>query len=349
MSTVLTSSPFLYFIGPRQVEVRQEAVSQPGSGEVLVETIASGISAGTEMNVYRGLAPQWHKHQDPATRLFVEADSPDWHYPSRYGYANVGRVVAVGREVEKLAEGDVVFSYSPHGQHVVVQADQAIPLGDLVSPELGVLFANFNTAYNGVLDARPVLGANIVVMGLGAIGQLVVRLLANTGPQTLVAVDGIEGRRRLAASGGATHLLDPSSDAVAESVRDLTQGRGADVVIEVSGAAPALNEAIRTAGQNGLVVAMSWYGGTFESLNLAGEFHHNRIRVVSSQVGAVNPDLGPLWSATRRAEQVKRYLEAFDLAPLITHRFALEEAPKAYALLDENPDEAMQVVLTYGS
>src|SRR5438093_11071554 len=87
---------------------------------------------------------------------------------------------------------------------------------------------------------------------------------------------------------------------VAEKVRALTQNRGADVVIEVSGAAPALNEAIRTVGLGGRVVAMSWYGGTFESLNLAGEFHHKRPRILSSRVGWVNAGLGaPLDAAAR--------------------------------------------------
>lgn len=150
-------------------------------------------------------------------------------------------------------------------------------------------------------------------------------------------------------AGGATHVLDPHTDGVAEAVRDLTGGRGADVVIEVSGAAPALNEAIRTAGYKGTVVAMSWYRGTFETLSLSGEFHHNRARIVSSQVGAVNPDLGPLWSVSRRAAIARGYLATFaaDLSGFITHRLPLAEAQRGYNLIDEGDPGVMQVVIDY--
>lgn len=336
----------LYFTAPRRAEVREITIEDPGPGEVLVEAVASGISAGTEMNVYRGLAPQWRKRMDPATRLFVETDRPDWQYPARYGYASVGRVRAIGSAAASVREGDLVFTYTPHGRHAVVPETQAVPLGDLAAPDLGVFFANLNTAYNGVLDARPPLGADVVVSGLGAIGQMVVRLLARAGARTVIAVDGIPGRRALARDGGASHALDPG--AVAETVRALTENRGADIVFEVSGAAPALNEAIRTVGYNGVVIALSWYGGSFDGLDLAGEFHHNRVQVVCSQVAAVNPDLGPLWTVDRRMARVREYLAGLDLMPLISHRVPFDEAPRAFDLVDRHADETMQVLLTYG-
>ncbi len=121
-------------------------------------------------------------------------------------------------------------------------------------------------------------------------------------------------------------------------------------MIEVSGAAPALNEAIRAAGYNGTVIAMSWYGCSFETLSLSGEFHHNRTRVISSQVGAVNPDLGPLWSAPRRAEIAREYLDllAPDLAGFVTHRLPLSEAQRGYNLLDRGDPDVMQVIIDYG-
>ena len=177
-----------------------------------------------------------------------------------------------------------------------------------------------------------------------------VRLLKRAGARTIVAVDGIGPRRERALAGGATHVLDPRSDSVAEAVRDLTGGRGADIVIEVSGAAPALNEAIRTVGYNGTVVAMSWYGGSFETLSLSGEFHHNRTRVISSQVGAMNPDLGPLWSVPRRARSRREYLDTFaaDLAGFVTHRLPLAEAQRGYNLIDQGDPDVMQVVIDYG-
>jgi 2-desacetyl-2-hydroxyethyl bacteriochlorophyllide A dehydrogenase len=343
---VMTRS--LYFTGPRDLAIEEEPLKQAGPEDIVIEAIVSGISAGTELNVFRGLAPQWRQHMDPATRLFLDGGS-DWTWPARYGYAMVGRVAEIGAAVTSVKTGDLVFAYAPHGSHAVVPARAVVALGDLDDAEIGIFFANLNTAYNGVLDANIPLGADVVVSGLGVIGQIVVRLLKRNGARTVIGVDGLELRRDLARQGGADHVLVPGADRVAETVRQLTDGRGADVVIEVSGAAPALNEAIRTAGYNGTVVAMSWYGGTFESLSLSGEFHHNRPRIISSQVGNVNPFLGPLWSTQRRGEIAREFLSelAPDLKGFISHRVPLAEAGRGYGLLDQGSPDVMQVLIDY--
>ena len=343
------STQSLYFTGPRAVEIRTETLDGPGAGQVLLDLTVSGISAGTELNVFRGLAPQWRQSMDPKTRLFSDAHGSDWSWPARYGYAAVGRVADLGRDVRSLAKGDLVFAYVPHGRHALVDASAVVPLGELEDAEIGVFFANLNTAYNGILDANIPLGADVVVSGLGVIGQMVVRLLARNGARQIIALDTIAQRRDLALAGGATTVLDPREGPVAERVRDLTEGRGADTVIEVSGAAPALNEAIRTAGFNGTVIAMSWYGGTFESLSLSGEFHHNRPRIISSQVGSVNPFLGPLWSVSRRGRIAREYLDSLapDLKAFITHRVPLAEAGRGYNLLDQGSPDVMQVLIDY--
>lgn len=334
--------------GPRQVEVRDVEVPEPAAGEVQIAAMFSGISAGTEMNVYHGRAPQWRLRMDPSTRLFSHADDPEWTYPLVYGYANVGRVVSAGPGVTEPAVGDVVFSYRPHQSVVVAPAQDTVRLPEGLDPRLGVLNANLNTALNGVLDARPSIGDVIVVSGLGVIGLLVTQLVRRTGASLVIGVDRVPFRRDLAARFGAGAVIDPAGG-VAEKVRDLTQNRGADIVIEVSGAAPALNEAIRTVGIAGRVIAMSWYGGTFESLNLAGEFHHNRPRIISSQVGSINPDLGPLWSTTRRQQVTSRLLTELELAPLFTHEFPIERASDAYVAVDQGADGLVQCVLMYGS
>lgn len=347
MSLRRTTSKTVFITAPRTVEVRTQELRTPAENEVLIEAIASGISAGTEMNVYRGNAPQWRRKQDPATRLFVTTDEPEWRYPLAYGYACVGRILHAGAQVKHVSEGEVVFAYAPHSSHALVDEKKVVPLRGLNDPILGVFLANLSTAYNGVLDARPPLGANLVVSGLGVIGQLLIRLLSQCGLRTLIGVDVLDARRELARQSGADYVLDPQRNAVAEEVRELTDGRGADIVIEVSGAATALNEAIRTAGYNGTVIAMSWYSGGFDNLDLSGEFHHNRVQVCSSQVGGINPSLGPLWTLERRTGQAVDMLDDLGLEALITHRLPVEQASQAYTLVDRSPEEVMQVALIY--
>jgi 2-desacetyl-2-hydroxyethyl bacteriochlorophyllide A dehydrogenase len=338
-------NPTVTIVGPRRVEVRNEPVRRPGRGEVLTQTLYSGISAGTELNVYRGLAPQWRRRQDEASGLFKD-DGPEWRYPLVYGYANVGTVAEVGEGLDRRLLGETVFGYQPHRRFNTVDYAATTRLPALDDPRRGIFLANVNTALNGVLDARPALGEVVVVMGLGVIGLLVTRLVRRAGAGLVVAVDGVPARRRFAQDAGADLTLEPS-DAVADVVRERTGGRGADVVIDVSGAPAALNAAIRTVGRDGRVIAMSWYSGAMDGLDLSAEFHHNRVRVRSSQVDHVNPDLGPLWSVARRNAVALDLVRELPLERYITTCVPPAGAPEAYALLDRRDPDTLQCVFDF--
>ena len=174
--------------GPRTVAAIASDVPELSANEVLIRTLFSGISAGTEMNVYRGSAPQWQSRQDADSALFVPGE-PEWTYPLVYGYANVGVVEEVGREVVRVAPGTTVFSYKPHCSWVTAPADQVVVLPELADVRRGVFLANLNTALNGVLDARPSLGDVVVVSGLGVIGLLATRLLRRAGVGLVIGID----------------------------------------------------------------------------------------------------------------------------------------------------------------
>jgi threonine dehydrogenase-like Zn-dependent dehydrogenase len=264
-----------------------------------------------------------------------------------YGYAAVSTVAEAADDVASVSVGDLVFSYTPHRSVSVLAASDVVALPPLADVRAGVLLANLVTALNGVLDAHPFLGDACVVSGLGVVGLFVLQLLQRTGPSLLVGVDAVEPRRALASRYGADAVLDPTGTSVAREVRALTADRGADVLVEVSGASTALNEAIRTVGYNGRLVALSWYGGSFESLDLSGEFHHNRPRLIASQVVGLNPELGPLWSTRRRMDLAVRLLAELDLEPMLTHTFPVEKAVEAYQLVDARPPDLVQCVLSY--
>src|SRR5262249_34548632 len=145
-----------------------------GPGDVRVQAIASGISHGTEMLVYRGQVP-----------AELELDLPTlrgaFSFPIKYGYARVGRVVEAGPTVGGLAVGDLVFALHPHQTAYVVPASLAVRLPPDLDPELGVFLANAETAVNVLLDAAPRLGERCVVFGQGVVGLLVLQLLGQAG------------------------------------------------------------------------------------------------------------------------------------------------------------------------
>lgn len=358
------SARVLVLTGPREMDFIDISLPAPGPGDIVVKAVASAISHGTEMNVYRGLAPQLTKVFDPKLRLFlpppesneprplpargyfVPSDAP-WAYPLAYGYANVGRVVAVGSEVTDRKVGDLIYAYVPHQTAYVIPAANAIPLPTLNDPAQGVLFANLNTAFNGVLDTDVRIDDTVVVFGQGVVGLLVTQFLKRTAARTIVAVEGIPVRQALSQRFGADVVLDPASEDVALAVRKITGGRGADVVIEASGSYAALQEAIRTAAPDTTVTVLSWYGGNGAVLAFSDEFHHNRITLKSSQVGRVGSDLSATHSLARRSESVVRSFADLDLDPLISDRVPFADAPKGYALVDARDPNTTQVIFSY--
>jgi threonine dehydrogenase-like Zn-dependent dehydrogenase len=353
----------LVITGPRQLAVLERRLPDPGPEDVVVQTLFSGISHGTEMNVYRGLAPQWSKRLDRDLRLFLPAEpetaaalpergywtaaDTHWGYPLAYGYANVGRVVACGSAVDHLHEGDLVYAYQPHQTAYVAPAASLLPLPALANPAVGVLYSNLNTAYGGVLDADVRIDDTVVVFGQGLVGLLVTQFLRRTAARRIFTVETMSARQRLSVQLGADECFDPTRIDVARAVRELTDRRGADVVIEASGAYAALQEAIRTAAPNTTVVALSWYGGTGSALALSDEFHHNRITLRSSQVGGIAPELAATHSLSRRAEQIMEWFGELKLDLLLTTFIPFEAAADAYQMIDQRGDEAIQVVLSY--
>ncbi len=328
----------LWFAAPRTAELRPEDVPPPRPGEVRVRALASAVSAGTEMLVYRGEVPE-------DLPLDLPTFAGGYGFPIKYGYALVGRILDTGSGVENLSTGDPVFVHHPHQDVFVVPAETPVRLPADLDPLLGVFAANLETALNVVHDAPLRLGETALVFGQGVIGQLVARLLALSGIRVL-AVDPLEKRRELALAGGAHRAFESGED-LGTRVHEATDGRGADVTVEASGSGVALQAAIECVADEGTVVVASWYGTKPVSLALGGHFHRGRVRLRSSQVGRLSPELSARWDRARRMEMVVGLLRRLRLEELVSHRIPFERAPEAYRLLDERPGETVQVILAY--
>lgn len=300
-----------------------------------VRTLVSAISPGTEMLFYRGQAP---------AALSVDASIPALAgvlaYPLRYGYACVGQVEEVGAGVDPGWRGRRVFAFHPHASHFVTRPDQVIQAPDELSPEQAALLPNMETAVNFVMDGQPMIGERVAVIGQGVVGLLTTALLARFPLDRLLAVDRLAARRALACQFGAQASLSVE-DAAAQF------GQGMDLVYEVSGNPAALDVAIGLAGFAGRIVVGSWYGEKRAAIDLGGAFHRQRIRLISSQVSTLAPEHSGRWNKARRLDVAWRMLAVTDVARLITHRFPVEDAAAAYALIDQHPEQTVQVLLSY--
>lgn len=342
----------IMYEGPRKLKVIEVPALPMGENQIRVKSLYSGVSHGTEMNVYRGLAPFFRKKQDPQTRLFVEANEDElWEYPVRscdpgvwyMGYASVGKVIEVGKDVKNIKIGDIVAIEAPHQEENVVNEEKAVVLPENISPEKGVLFTNLITAYNGIMDTHINLGDTVVISGLGVIGQLLVQMAKMSGAFHVYGVDVLEKRRAAALENGCDEVFDPTACDVAMEIRNRTNNRGADKVIEASGNGKALNEAIRIAAPETTITALAWYQGALSAVDLSEEFHHNRIGIKQSQTGAMDPAFSNLWNYSRRVESCKKILERLKTSNLFTE-FLYDDICTAYQVIDKEPEKIIQAV-----
>jgi len=345
-------SEVLIFTRPRTIdfEIVEERALQ--AKEVRVRTLYSGISAGTEMTAYRGSNPYISKQWDAKNRLFRPSDSPSQPYPlSGWGYEEVGEVVEVSPDVTTLDTGDIVYGTWGHRTQHILQEDYA---NQRIKPDgLDSILAIYShlgpIALNGILDANIHIGETVAIFGLGVVGQVIAQLAKLSGA-CVVGVDLIKKRLELAKGlGGIHHGFDPQEGSPAEKIKEMTNGRGADVTLEVTGSARALHEAIRATAYSARVVVLGFIQGEAQGLSLGEEFHHNRINLVCSQISNVDPALSYRWDRLRLIHTIMD-LQAqglLNLRPVITHVIPFRQAAQAFQILDETPDQALQVVLDF--
>jgi 2-desacetyl-2-hydroxyethyl bacteriochlorophyllide A dehydrogenase len=329
------------------VKVRQERLPAPAPGQVLVQTVVSAISPGTELLIYRGQAPT-----DMPTDETITALSGALTFPLTYGYAAVGRIIAVGSPIEQEWQGRMVFAFQPHASYFLTTPSDLHVLPNSLAPEEAVFLPNMETAVNFLMDGQPLIGERVAVFGQGVVGLLTVALLRRLPLSRLITVDVWPSRRERSRELGAHVSLDASADDLLTHVQAALQTEpgptGADLSYELSGNPRALDQAIAVTGFNGRVVIGSWYGRKHADLNLGGRFHRSRIRLISSQVSTIAPKWSARWDKGRRLQVAWEMLQHVRPRHLITHRFPLAQADQAYALLDQRPQETVQVLLTYG-
>jgi 2-desacetyl-2-hydroxyethyl bacteriochlorophyllide A dehydrogenase len=336
----------LWFTGVEQVAVREQRLAAPAAGELLVQVECSAISAGTEMLVYRGQIPN-----DMALDANIAALQEQQQYPLQYGYASVGRVKLIGAGVDESWLGQRVFAFQPHASHFIATPANVIPVPIDISAENAVFLPNMETAVNLVQDGSPALGERVVVLGQGIVGLLLANLLAQFPLAQLHGVDALPLRRERALQLGVKTVFDPfAADDIGELKQQLNRAennQGADLIYEVSGAPAALNLAIDLSGFASRIVIGSWYGNKNSSVALGGNAHRNRLKITTSQVSSLAPELSGRWDKARRFKLTWQMLRRLQPQQLISHRVPLAEAGSLYAELDQQPENILQAVFVY--
>jgi threonine dehydrogenase-like Zn-dependent dehydrogenase len=288
---------------------------------VVVRTVYSGISGGTERLVFRGDVPQ-----DVALDDTLKALAGTFRYPFSYGYACVGRVDG---------QDHLVFAFHPHQDVFTAAASDLIPI-PAVHPAAATLFPLVETALQVTLDAEATYRDRIVVLGAGVVGLLTALLLKRSGQRPL-CVEPVAWRRSLADGLGITAVT-----------LDEVRNEEVPLVIDASGSVEAPARALDMLAREGTLLVASWFGRKPVQLPLGGAFHRRRLTIRSTQVSTIPARMSATWTVARRRAETAALLPELPLDELCTHVFPFTSAADAFRAVDENAPDLMHAVLHYG-
>jgi threonine dehydrogenase-like Zn-dependent dehydrogenase len=307
-------------------EIRPVTLPRPRRDDVMVRTLRSGVSRGTETLVFRGGVPpgQYAAMRAP----YQEGDFPG---PVKYGYLNVG---VVEQGPPKL-RGRTVFCLYPHQTAYVVPARAVAVVPEGIPAARAVLAGTVETAVNALWDARPLLGDRVTVIGAGMVGCCVARLLSRFPAIDVALVDVDAGRADVAAALGVEFALP--ADAVG----------GRDLVVHASATSSGLQRSLELLAPEGTVIDLSWYGESEVRLSLGGAFHAGRLAIRASQVSTLSPARSGRRTSRDRLALALELLRdpAFDA--LLTGQSPFIELPDVMARLVAGSLPALCHTITY--
>ena len=315
-----------WLTAPGRGEIRPVALPEPGPDDVLVRTLRSGVSRGTETLVFRGGVPagQYAAMRAP----FQEGEFPA---PVKYGYLNVGTVEHGPPELC----GRTVFCLFPHQTAYVVPASAVAIVPEGVPAARAVLAGTVETAVNALWDAQPLLGDRMSVVGAGMVGCCVARLLARFPGAHVTLVDVDASRAEVATALGVDFALPGEA------------GGGSDLVVHTSATSAGLQYSLELLAPEGSVIDLSWYGDTEVQLSLGGRFHSARLCIRASQVGTVSPARSARRTAADRLALSLELLRDPALDALLTGASTFCDLPEVMAALTAGSLPAICHTITY--
>jgi 2-desacetyl-2-hydroxyethyl bacteriochlorophyllide A dehydrogenase len=331
---------------PQHVEVREVDLPQPAANQILVQTEASAVSAGTELAVYTG-THQWLK--DPSL--------PEWKFPFRPGYSAAGRVLAVGSAVPGWKAGDRVSYPGNHASAELLtlghERGRLWRLPDRLDAEKAALACIARYGMGAAIRPGITLGRSAAVLGLGIIGQFALRCLLAAGAHPVIGIDGVRMRREAARAAGADHLIDPADGGLREQLHVYLKSTGAEIVADATGIPDAVPVAMALACDGGQVVVVGSPRGLAKEVNFYDDLHRRYIEVTGAHgnmlfepahtrlTGAWDIDKAQTWLLAEMASG------RLNLDGVVTHRMTAGELGAAYEGLLKRKEEYLGVVVRW--
>ncbi|MDN5323952.1 MAG: hypothetical protein PWQ67_2406 [Clostridia bacterium] len=315
--------------GPYDIElVEKELVC--GEDEVIVRNHLMGI-CGSDKNFYRGYLP-------PKTAEFRQEPK----FPFFLGHESGGTVVEVGSKVREYKVGDKVMAFGWNNnlaEYFKANVWEVQPVPEGLDMDIASLGEPIGCAMFSGLNSGVQLGDTVVIMGGGFAGQIIAQVAKKKGALNVVVVDVLDGKLALAKKLGTDFTINASKEDPVEIVKELTNGKGADVVVEAAGSEQSINQATEMIKHNGKFVWYSWITNPV-NLNIS-RWHDDGIEFINTCLVHHTQYERYVWTFTSLRPVVQGLL---DIKPLITHEFKLDQIKEAFDLVDKD-DTAIKVIL----
>ena len=346
----------LVAVAPREAGFLEYEDRQVQPNEVKIEVEFASPKHGTEVVDFRGLTPFMNENFDEEWRMFLpreEGSAPGIVLGEfQLGNMVVGKIVEAGSDVKDYQIGETVCTYGPIMETVIVNAVDNHRLRKMPEGakwQNAVCYDPAQFAMSGVRDAHVRAGDYVVVVGLGAIGQIAIQLAKRAGASIVVGVDPLSHRRDIALRHGADICFDPTSCDVGYEVKKLTNKLGADSIIETSGNAAALQDALRGIAYGGTISYVA-FAKPLTEINFGREAHFNNAKIVFSRAASEpNPDY-PRWNRKRIEDTcwellMNGYLDCEDIIDPVV---PFKESAEAYMeYVDQNPELSIKMGIEY--
>ncbi|MBP9479430.1 MAG: zinc-binding alcohol dehydrogenase [Sebaldella sp.] len=343
---------------PRVADLVEYQDKEILDNEVKVKVEFASPKHGTEVVDFRGISPFIDENYDPEWQIFKKRDENEARGivfgEFNLGNMFVGEIIEIGKDVTEYKIGEKVCSYGPLRETQIVNGVNNYKLRKLpknVSWKNAVCYDPAQFALSGFRDANVRAGDYVVVIGLGAIGQIAVQLAKKAGAKIVIGIDPIAVRRDIALKYGADYCYDPSSCDVGLEIKKVTDKMGADSIIETSGSSGALQAALKGIAYGGIISYVAFAKPFPEGLNFGREAHFNNAKIVFSRASSEpNPDY-PRWNRKRIEDTcwdllMKNYINCEDIiSPVVEFK----ESPRAYEkYVDQHPDLSIKMGVILG-
>ena len=334
----VTNMKRLVVTGPKQVEFEEISIPKCLDNGLLVKSVATAVSTGTELRVYR-----WIPVDEQGTMLHGGVPFPDG--PTENGYSMVGEVVEIGNQVSGFRIGERVFLSGTHKEYESVLATDVFKIPDSIPTEQAVMLNILHVGHVALRTGQPIIGENIAVVGLGVIGQSVVAWCKAFG-FTTAGIDIETDRLSIARARGANIAISPSDERFIPEIGRVFNNEGADLAIEAASTWKAIETSMDIVRTRGKVVVIARHTDQ-PHYNLVG--HPYLSKQITLRTAYGTEDTGQRWDRDHCFRLAIDMLDRGDLSidPMITHHISYKELPDMYRKLDEGNLGILGIVVNW--